>query len=227
MKIKKLSVSGITTATATTATARDGRRFFAFAHGDEGRGRWQVRFPLASRDFPAPAAPTVPQVPNGTACPQCGYVVSGLLPGDYPCPECRDSARHESHTPPPASQEYALVDLKKTDPKGNGLYLLTSGRDDGDQLILWSLSPGFRGGASYEISGQARVIAEGYEAQGDAGRMGGAPCPVVLVTGPCRLTWTRSGRLYGEPAEWTAEFDGAAWHVAPVSECCLEQAVFA
>jgi hypothetical protein len=128
---------------------------------------------------------------------------------------------------PAVDQEYTLINLKKADPKGNGLFLLAAGRDDGDQLILWSLSPGFRGGASYEVSGKARVIAMGKEAQGDAGRMGGADCPVVHVTGPCRLEWTRTGRLYGEPADWVAEFDGATWHVAPVSECCLEQAVFA
>ncbi len=83
-------------------------------------------------------------------------------------------------------------------------------------MVLWSLSPGFRGGASWRVaSGAARVVAVGQEAQGDAGRMGGADCPVLLVTGPCTLEWVRTGRLYGSPPAWRATFDGSKWAVEP------------
>lgn len=84
--------------------------------------------------------------------------------------------------------------------------------------------PGYRGTASYEVSGQARVLAEGAEAQGAAGRMGGAACPVVLVEGPCTLSWHRSGRLYGTEADLAAYFDGAKWTVAPVTDCAVKDA---
>ena len=165
--------------------AKSGAEYFALTHGEEGRGRWQVRIPLASREFPATS----------------------------------DAGNHL-----PLDGEFKLVDLHKQDPRGNPIYLLARGQEDGQQLVLWSLSPGYRGGASFEVSGQATVIAQGEEAQGDAGRMGGAACPVVLVTGPCLLSWTRSGRLYGSEAEWEAVFDGSQWTVAPTYISAAEDA---
>jgi len=54
--------------------------------------------------------------------------------------------------------------------------------------------------------------------------MGGAPCPLILVTGPCRLVWERTGRLYGAPARWIAAYDGATWTVAPEEDCLMEEA---
>ena len=185
MKVIAISTRGATQVVATKTIAKTGAEYYALTHGEDGRGRWQIRIPLAAREFPAPAD-------AGDRFPLDG--------------------------------EYKLVDLRKQDPRGNPLYLLTLGQQDGQHLVLWYLSPGFRGGASFEVAGKAKVIALGEEAQGDAGRAGGAACPVVLVTGPCLLTWHRSGRLYGDAADWTAQFDGQQWTVAPTHVCAAEEA---
>jgi hypothetical protein len=185
MRIISISISGVRPVTATKARAKSGAEYWTLTHGEEGRGRWQIRIPLAAREFPVPA----------------------------------DAGDHF-----PLDGEYKLVGLNKQDPRGNPLYLLVRGQEDGQQLVLWSLSPGYRGGAVYEVEGLAEIIALGEQAQGTAGRMGGAACPVVLVTGPCRLAWHRSGRLYGSEADWTAEFDGSQWTVAPTHFCAVEDA---
>jgi len=100
--------------------------------------------------------------------------------------------------------------------RANNFYLLNKGgTTDNTFLVLWSLSPGYRGSAKYTLGENAQVIMEGREAQGQAGRMGGAPCPVVLVTGPTVLRWTRIGRIYGTPAHWAAVFDGESWTIRP------------
>ena len=122
---------------------------------------------------------------------------------------------------PDSHQEYHLMPVS-----AGKAHILVRGTNDGTYLVLWNLSPGFRGSASYTIEGQAALIAEGREAQGDAGRMGGAACPVVHVTGPCRLTWHRSGRLYGDFPDWQAIFDGKSWTVIPMDDqhCAIESA---
>jgi hypothetical protein len=47
---------------------------------------------------------------------------------------------------------------------------------------------------------------------------------VVKVTGPCVLSWSRGGRLYGSPSKWVAEFDGEKWTVNPADVCSIEEA---
>ena len=179
--MKVVSVSfrhGVVPATPEKASHPTRGEYWRFTHGQEGRGRRLVFFPLGSRDFP------------------------GSAPAPGP------------------GQEYLLI------PVGSGHHILGAGRNDGEYLVFWDLNPGYRGGASFEVFGQAKVLAQGEEAQGAAGRMGGAACPVVLVTGPCRLVWHRSGRLYGSEADWTAEFDGQQWTVTPTHLCGLEEAAF-
>ena len=113
--------------------------------------------------------------------------------------------------------DYSLVDLSRKDQRGNPLYLITKGKEDGKFLVLLSMSPGFRGSASYRTEGQITLLCSGEEAQCDAGRMGGTDCPVFVVKGPCQISWTRTGRLYGIPSKWVAIFDGEGWEVVPVS----------
>jgi hypothetical protein len=185
MKIRELSMAGIMPISAKVLEARNGAKYFAITHGQTGRGRWQVRFPLA-REFPVPSD-------------KVGRIE---MTGDY-----------------------KLVDLRKKDPAGNDLYLIAKGNNDEKQLIFWHLDPGYRGGATYMVSGNAKVISKGHQAQGATGRMRGAPCPVVLVSGPCSLDWKRGGRLYGSDPEWVASYDGNEWFVGPKSECALEEAV--
>ncbi|GAB7387377.1 hypothetical protein BSNK01_12130 [Bacillaceae bacterium] len=53
------------------------------------------------------------------------------------------------------------------------------------------------------------ILAEGYCAQGTAGRMGGHPEYLILIGAGTTLRVARSGRLYGDPAvqylHWTGE----------------------
>ena len=168
--MKVVSVSfrhGVVPATPEKASHPTRGEYWRFTHGEAGRGRRLVFFPLGSRDFP------------------------GSAPAPGP------------------GQEYLLI------PVGSGHHILGAGRNDGEYLVFWNLNPGFRGGAGYTIEGSGSCIAKGYEAQGIAGRVGGAPCPVVHVTGPCVLRWTRTGRLYGSAAKWRAVYDGEAWAVMP------------
>lgn len=243
MKVITLDKEGARPAQAGVSRAKNGARYYAVHHGEFGRGRWEVRYPLAAREFPVPPQPEVgrlvdaPELREGAPehrmdfvrCPRCGNEPwsnwTRFHAGDK-CPGCLEKAREADKPLSLEGVEFKLVDLHRQDPRGNEQYLLARGKADGAWLVLWSLDPGFRGGASYQVSGQARVLAEGEEAQGDAGRMGGAACPVVHVTGPCRLEWSRTGRLYGDPAEWVAEFDGEVWTVGPEAECAVEEAAF-
>jgi hypothetical protein len=171
MRVLLLDRTGVRAARPVKATHPTRGDYLRIEHGEEGRGRRLVFFPLGSRDFPAQ--------------------------GDLP----------------PQDQQYKLLAVSE-----GRAHILVRGTDDGQYLVLWSLSPGFRGSATYSVAGAAKVLAEGYQAQGGAGRMGGAACPVLLVTGPCRLHWSRGGRLYGSPAHWRAVFDGHLWQVEPDDE---------
>lgn len=136
-------------------------------------------------------------------------------------------AQDEKNELPLEGIEFHLHPLGKRDAHDNPLYLLLPAHHpDGRQLILWHLDPGFRGFADYEVQGDARIVAAGHEAQGAAGRMGGADCPVVIVSGPCELRWSRFGRLYGQPGEWVARFDGETWMVASDEDALIEDAAF-
>lgn len=169
MRVVLVSHLGIEAAKPVAALHPTRGPYWRIQHGQEGRGRKLVVFPLGARDFPCHSA----------------------------------DAEWQGEVPP-----LALI------PVSDGrAHILGRGKEDGRQLVLWSLSPGFRGGATYQLEGAAREIACGYQAQGIAGRMGGAPCPVVLVSGQATLRWTRTGRLYGTPPKWRAVFDGSRWTV--------------
>lgn len=51
------------------------------------------------------------------------------------------------------------------------------------------------------------VIADGWAAQGAAGRMGGGAEYLILAK-PCRFVVRRKGRLYGDPEYFTVEIGG-------------------
>jgi hypothetical protein len=182
MKIITISKNGVDCAVANAVTTKNNNKFYFLSHGEEGRGRWEIRIPLAVKDFP----------------PDDKQII--------------------------LTEDYKLINLGKTDKRDNSLYLIVKGDNDGKYLVLLSLSPGYRGGASYKVNGKATVIGEGYEAQGTAGRMGGSPCPIILVEGPCNLSWARTGRLYGGESDFIASFDGDKWSVESDSKCMLEEA---
>src|SRR5690606_26810054 len=55
MKIISISIRGVRPVAATKTKAKDGAEYYVLTHGQNGRGRWQIRLPLAAREFPAPA----------------------------------------------------------------------------------------------------------------------------------------------------------------------------
>ena len=187
MNIITLSTSGITTNVSVLSV----HGVFMLTHGQDGRGRWQVRFPIHVRAFGLDT--------RDVTVTQIAQIITDT--------------------------EITLTRTGRKDREGNDVLLIRPGQADDKQMVLWNLSPGYRGGATYEMRGDARLLAEGYEAQGAAGRMGGAPCPIVEVgPGPALLTWRRTGRLYGDPSCWAALYrPGNRWYI--VDRDTLEAAV--
>jgi hypothetical protein len=113
--------------------------------------------------------------------------------------------------PAPADPEVKLIRmLDKIDGRGNPLCVLGKGHADGQQLVLWGLTPS-TGGAEFEPpKDNVKVLSTGYE----AGKPGcaGAECLVLLVTGPCTIAWRQLKE--GGPTRWIAGYDGTAWAVA-------------
>lgn len=210
MKVYRMSFGGVSThPTLQVETTPEGRQYAYFAHGERGRGRWEWRLPLHAGDFP--------------------------VEGKY-------DPRLKSYR----EQDFALCTLEGTDQRGNPRcylrrwdYTGRTGHPLPDQLIFLSLDPGYRGGATWStqvICDYAdfwvKHLASGYEAQGEAGRMGGAECPVLLMeysTLPTVIRWERTGRLYGSPAKWEARWspESKSWTVAPEGVTEMEDALFA
>lgn len=187
MKLIAISKDGVTVPKPSMIDGPNGP-YWAVHHGDQGRGRWQCRFPLPSRYFPC-------------------------LP-DVPRPDLK-------------REHLELKALGRFDGRNQPLFMLPRGAEDNRFLVFFRLSPGYRGGATYEVTGDASVVCEGREGQGDAGRMGGAPCPVILAEGgPCTVTWERTGRLYGEPSGWVAHYPGHGqrWIVGTTDDIAMASA---
>ena len=89
-------------------------------------------------------------------------------------------------------------------------------------LLVFRPEYGFRGSVDMPDFGE-RVVARGYVAQGDAGRMGGNAQYVLRFDRPTDIgfSFTRGGRLYGEPAEWRLWWDGEKLHLLPAEEAEL------
>lgn len=115
--------------------------------------------------------------------------------------------------------DYEVVILdRKQDVYGNPGLIIRNGKTDNRYLLLWNLSPGVNGGAQYKVEGNAKIISKGLTSQEEGSKRGRADCPIVLVTGPCALTWYREGNVFGQPRAWCATYDGAQWDVLPKQE---------
>jgi hypothetical protein len=115
--------------------------------------------------------------------------------------------------------DFDLIVLdRKQDVFDNPGLILRTGKSDHRYLILWNLTPGLNGGAQYKVEGNARVISKGLTSQEEGSKRGQADCPVVLINGPCALTWYREGNVFGQPRAWCATYDGSQWDVLPKQE---------
>lgn len=72
-------------------------------------------------------------------------------------------------------------------------------------LALIDVAAGYRGYTSWRLPDDEKyhpkIIAEGYKAQGEAGRMGGHRVALAILPPESGVMIARSGRLYGEPEE--------------------------
>jgi hypothetical protein len=102
---------------------------------------------------------------------------------------------------------YRLVKLEK-----NKFMLIRCNDEDtaNEYLVLWSLSSEILGNVKYAVKGKAKTIAEGYE-------MNGISCPVVHVTGSCRLLWYRALCDKGDPPFLEAVFNRKDWIIRSTS----------
>jgi len=135
VKVIRLSTEGIET---PYAGLEPGGRFFVLRHGESGRGRWELRLPLAAREFP-------PSLAEG-----------GFLPMEG---------------------EFKLIPLHREDPRGNPLFLLARGEEDGHWLVLWNLSPGYRGGLNTGSKERPGSWASDTRPRGRQGEWAGRPAP--------------------------------------------------
>ena len=100
------------------------------------------------------------------------------------------------------------------------LLVVKETREDNRALILLGTPAGFRGGVSWRVltesgesvpldsSPKVKIVADGYCAQGIAGRAGGGPEYLVIVEPGVKLEVTRRGRLYGADPVLHLVWDG-------------------
>ncbi len=85
--------------------------------------------------------------------------------------------------------------------------------DDGSPniLALIDVAAGYRGYTAWRLPEDEKhhpeIIAEGYKAQGEAGRMGGHKVALAVLHPESGVMITRTGRLYGEPEEIFVWYD--------------------
>jgi len=74
---------------------------------------------------------------------------------------------------------------------------------DNSNYVIVLLKPtyGFRGGVKFNL-GNIDSIESGYISQGAAGRMGGNYHHLLILKDGDIISYERTGRLYGNPAEW-------------------------
>lgn len=130
------------------------------------------------------------------------------------------------------ADNYELINLNKKDPRDNNIYLIVKGEEDGTYLVLLTVSSGIDGNVFYKVSGQAKIIGEGYESIGNKVVGLGitpikiSPCPLILVSGPCQINWRCMESLHDIETDYVASFDGSNWNSGPNYKCVAEEAAF-
>jgi hypothetical protein len=218
MKIIKLNSDGIQNSFAKRFHGKDGGMYYGIEHGENGTSRWCIRLPLSVYDFPVPEIGKIIKMDNYTwECSQ-GHVGSVIqinnnsrmhLKIGYDCIKCLEQKQYLSLN----GFEFKMRVLNKKDHKGNNLYFISKGEDDGTYFVLWNLSPGYKGKASFSFEGNARLLATAYEAQEINGEIISTPCPIMHVFGDCVLHWERTGKVYGDVRKFSAEFKNNKWSV--------------
>jgi hypothetical protein len=95
------------------------------------------------------------------------------------------------------------------------LLILPAVPGDPRALVLLAVPAGYRGSTQIAHEGSVTVLAEGYCAEGQAGRMGGHAEQLLLLEPGARVTVTRRGRLYGACPTVLVVYDGELRAGAP------------
>lgn len=188
--------------------------------GDDGRGRKLVRLPLGRRDWPG--------------CEKCGgtYFITHC---DGICPpllrkECEENnlqgkCRHTTTCECVAQIERAS--LIRTKEKGT-LLLVKETRPDDRALVIVGIYGGYRGFSIHDILTPDLVTQveglKGWEAEGDAGRMGTSVHVGYIFKPGGRVNVHRRGRLYGAPQDLVVTYDGEEVYVRSKEDLTAEDA---
>jgi hypothetical protein len=102
----------------------------------------------------------------------------------------------------PVPQGAEVVDIQGEPPTITGRLMSIPAKNSpaGAVLVVIRDHSGFRGSWSLGDQQGVTILAEGYCAQGAAGRMGGGPEYLAVLSDGGSATITRSGRLYGKPS---------------------------
>lgn len=211
MRIYTLSMSGVAPAAPVITADRGGNRFWAVANGSSYGGRFgvsgEVFIPFSKQDFPVHMT-TVVAKHEGVLALACGH--EAPVGGDAWMPVGHAYCCRQCNQPP--SGYLQVRDC------ADGLFVIASAKEeDGRQIMLWHLSPGYGGGARFSMEGEVRLLAQGRTLFGNSTR-DAAPAPIVQVRGPCRLQWERLGQIGRTPSHWEAQFDGSKWRVERVKQ---------
>jgi hypothetical protein len=213
MKIISLNSDGVQNAFAKRFHGKSGGMYYAIEHGEAGFNRWSIRVPISIYDFSVPEIGKITEMDSHSWECSKGCVGSVLqntkIKLGYDCIKCLQQNEYLALN----GFEFKMRQLNKKDPKGNSLYFLSKGEDDGTYLVFWNLSPGYKGKASFSFEGDARLLATAYEAQEINDEVVPTPCPIMHVFGDCVLYWERSGKVYGDFRKCKAEFKDNKWSV--------------
>lgn len=213
MKIIKINKDRIFPAEAKRFLGKEDGYYYAIEHGETGFGKWCVRMPLSSIDFPVPEIGKITHIDQYAWECDNGCVGNVLATTDMQtgneCVKCKTKTLFLNTF----GIEFKLRFLNKKDPMGNDLYILHKGEDDGSFLVFWNLNSGYKGSANYSFSGDVKLLATAQESQEINGDNISTPCPIMYVFGDCKLYWSKTGKVYGNSREFTAEFKDNKWSI--------------
>ena len=108
---------------------------------------------------------------------------------------------------------FVITDAVVAKTKSGGHILLPAKEQDNLALVQVYGEEGYRGSLEYTFTNNIEIIARGYYAQGEAGRMGGGEEYLLVMKPGDRIDIKRYGRLYGGNEKVVIEWDGSELRV--------------
>ena len=116
---------------------------------------------------------------------------------------------HPTLIPQKEDRLFIITDVDLAETK-SGRYILVPAKTKNDKALVQVYGEeGYRGSLEYTFSNpNPEIIAQGYYAQGEAGRKGGGEEYLVVMHPGDRIDIKRYGRLYGGNEKVVIEWDG-------------------